>query len=237
MSKRSLILSPDDLPGLLEGADYVIASDEAGLGAWAGPLVVSVVLAPKDWVPRVTILTDSKKMSPAERQLAAKAIQDDERVRWATMYADSKEVDEGNVYKVNVRLHTDLIALQLQKAAIEFPGKKAVAIVDGVMDIPGAFSMPKADLRVLACSAASVIAKVTRDLWMTEEALAYPGYGFEKHKGYAGNETHPHNIALAKLGICPIHRRSFDPIKRLLQSKQHDDVLDLMAEMTKENGV
>ena len=234
MSKRSRILSPADLPSFLAGADIIIASDEAGLGAWAGGIVVSVVSAPKDWVPTVPILTDSKKMTPEERKLARDALWADGRIRWATLYADSKEVDAGNVYKVNVRLHTDLIATHLRNAATIWPGKKAVAIVDGIMDIPGAFSLPKADLRVMACSAASVLAKVARDTWMEEEAREYTGYGFEKHKGYAGDETHPHNIALAKLGVCPIHRRSFGPIKRLLKKREHQDVLDLMAEMTKE---
>jgi ribonuclease HII len=221
-------------PSFLDDAEVIIASDEAGLGAWAGGLVVSVVAAPKDWVPRVTILTDSKKMTPEERVLAAKAIQDDDRIRWATMYADSRDIDAGNVYKVNVQLHTLLIASQLRMAAVYFPGKKAVAVVDGTMKIPGARSLPKADQRVVACSAASVLAKVTRDTWLIEDAKVWPGYGFENHKGYGGDEKHQHTMALEKLGPCPIHRRSFGPIKRLLKKREHQDVLDLMAELNKE---
>jgi ribonuclease HII len=220
------------LPDFLDDADIIVATDEAGLGAWAGPLVVSVVAAPRDWVPRVTILTDSKKMTDAERRLAARAIQDDDCIFWATSFADSKEVDEGNVYRVNVRMHTELVATGLQRAAIRFPGKRAVAVCDGTMKIPGARSLPKADSIVLACSAASVLSKVARDTVMVEAAKTYPGYFFERNKGYGGGASHAHTIALAKLGPCPIHRQSFEPISRLGQ-KIKVDIFALLDEAAK----
>lgn len=228
MSKRSRILSPADLPSFLAGADIIIASDEAGLGAWAGGIVVSVVSAPKDWVPTVPILTDSKNMTPEERSLARDALWADGRIRWATLYADSKEVDAGNVYKVNVRLHTELIAIHLRHAPIIWPGKKAVAIVDGIMDIPGAHSLPKADLRVMACSAASVLSKVARDTMMVSEAREYPGYSFDKAMGYG---TPAHRDGIKRQGLCPIHRRSFAPIAAFARKERGEDILELLQHL------
>jgi ribonuclease HII len=220
---------PDTLT-LIEEAEVIVASDESGLGAYAGPLVVGCVVAPKGWTPNAS-LTDSKKMTPAERARAAKALIADSRIAWQTLWATSTEVDAENVYYANVRLHTTAIAAALEKAASMFPGKKVLAVVDGNMKIPGAVSLPHADLRVLVCSAASVLAKVAHDTWMIEKMDAeYPGYGFANHVGYHSDE---HDEALDRLGPCAIHRRSFAPIARLLKPKG-PDVLDLMEELDKD---
>jgi len=214
----------------LDEAEVVLASDEAGLGAYAGPLVVGVVLAPKGWQPRVS-LTDSKKMTPAQRQIAAKALIADERIWWATSWTQSPEIDVENVYYTNIRMHTDAIANGFHHAEVIHPGKKVLAIVDGNLDIPKAISLAKGDKRILACSAASVLAKVARDTWMVEKmAVEYPGYGFQNHKGYGGNPEH--DAALEKLGPCPIHRRSFSPIAKLIQrAATPTNVMDLITSM------
>jgi ribonuclease HII len=220
---------PTEILARLEEADVVLASDEAGLGAYAGPLVVSAVLAPKGWTPRAT-LTDSKKMSDEMRKVAARALIADERIWWGTYWTHPAEIDEENVYYANVRMHTMAMRLGRDEAASRFPGKKIMAVVDGNLDIPGAVSLPKADMRILACSAASVLAKVARDTWMAEKmAQEYPGYGFENHKGYGGNREH--DEALAKLGPCPIHRRSFAPIAKLVKKNAGPNVMDLIAQM------
>jgi ribonuclease HII len=103
------------------------------------------------------------------------------------------------------------------------------------MKIPRAHSLPKADSIVLACSAASVLAKVARDNIMIEAAKTWPGYGLENHKGYGGDDKHAHTIALAKLGPCPIHRKSFSPIARLLKKpaveQNMDEILAVMDAM------
>ncbi len=227
---------PPHVQALLDQADVVLASDEAGLGAYAGPLVVSAVLAPKGWAPRVTILTDSKKMDDAQRRVAAKALIADERIWWVTQWTHSPDIDEENVYRSNIRMHTNVIATGLQHAEVMHAGKRVLAVVDGNLDIPQAISLPKADLRILACSAASVLAKVARDTWMVDKmAIEHPGYGFENHKGYGGNPEH--EAALEKLGPCPIHRRSFSPIAKLIQrASTPTNVMDLIAEMENSDG-
>jgi ribonuclease HII len=224
---------PPHVQALLDQADVVLASDEAGLGAYAGPLVVSAVLAPKGWAPRVTILTDSKKMDDAQRRVAAKALIADERIWWVTQWTHSPDIDEENVYRSNIRMHTNVIATGLQHAEVMHAGKRVLAVVDGNLDIPQAISLPKADLRILACSAASVLAKVARDTWMAEKMHPlYPQYGFDKSYGYG---VPYHEQALRDHGPCPIHRRSFDPIARLIRKPDGPNVLDLIEQLAKDD--
>ena len=219
---------------LLKDAEVILGSDEAGLGAWAGPCVVSAVLAPQGWAPTVPV-TDSKSMTPLEREHAAKVLLADQRIFWVTLWTHSQEIDRENVYHSNIRMHTRAVEMGLDEAAKRYPGKRVQAVVDGNLPIPRAISLPKADAKVIACSAASVLAKVARDTWMIERATEYTGYGFENHKGYGGGENHAHVIALAKLGPCPIHRRSFDPIARLVKAQAGEpDVMDMLEAMSKE---
>jgi len=115
------------------------------------------------------------------------------------------------------------LAMALKKAAIEavsrVAGRYSEIIIDGTVNFlketgKGQYVtvLPKADLLIPAVSAASIIAKVARDRYMTEVAEKYPGYGFEKHVGYG---TAAHKKALCELGICPEHRRSFRPVRKL----------------------
>lgn len=219
-------MHPDEILARLDEAEVVLGSDEAGYGAYAGPLVVGVVLAPKDWVATVKI-TDSKRMSASARVMASKALLEDTRIFTQILWAHSTQIDAENVYHSNIRMHTQGVAIGLEQAAIRFPGKKVVAVVDGNLVIPGAYSLPKADFRVPVCSAASILAKVARDTWMIEKAVEFPGYGFESSVGYGVPE---HEAALEKLGPCAIHRKSFDPIRRRLRNDE-PNVLDLIAEL------
>lgn len=217
---------PVEIAALLDQADVVLGSDEAGYGAYAGPLVVSAVLAPKGWTPPIT-LTDSKKMTDGERRTAAKALLADPRIYWQTLWTQAPEIDEENVYHSNIRMHTQAVKQGRAEAETRFPGKKVFAVVDGNLEIPNAVSLPKADQLLLVCSAASVLAKVARDTWMVEKmAKEYPGYGFENHKGYGGNKEH--DEALDKLGACAIHRKSFSPVARRIK-RDEPNVLDLIA--------
>jgi ribonuclease HII len=230
---------PDEVLALLREADVLLGSDEAGIGAWAGPAVVGAVLAPKGWTPRAS-LTDSKAMTDGERRAAAKALIADDRIFWQTFWTHAPEIDAENVYRSNIRMHTEAVGVGLAKAAELYPGKRVVAVCDGTLPIPGAISLPKADAKVLVCSAASVLAKVARDTWMVEKmAVEYPGFGFEFHKGYGGGNSHRHTIALAKLGPCPIHRKSFDPIARLLAKAEpaQPDIMDMLEALSKDDPV
>jgi ribonuclease HII len=214
---------PIEIMALLDKADALLGSDEAGYGAYAGPLVVSAVLAPKDWVPPAG-LTDSKKMSDGDRRETAKALIADPRIFWQTLWTHAPEIDEENVYYANIRMHTHVIEQGLAKAEALYPGKRVIAVVDGNLQIPHAASLPKADRDVLVCSAASVLAKVARDTWMEKLDTEYPGYGFASSKGYG---TPAHQAALVKLGVSNVHRKSFAPIAAFLK-KNEISVLDLM---------
>lgn len=217
---------PVEIMALLDKADALLGSDEAGYGAYAGPLVVSAVLAPKDWVPPAG-LTDSKKMSDADRRETAKALIADPRIFWQTLWTHAPEIDEENVYYANLRMHTRVVEAGLFKAAELYPGKRIIAVVDGNLQIPHAVSLPKADLSIRVCSAASVLAKVARDTWMEKLDTEFPGYGFAGHKGYGVPE---HTAALEKLGVSDVHRKSFGPIAKLMK-KNEVGVLDLMEIM------
>lgn len=211
---------------LIGDAEVLLGSDEAGYGAYAGPLVVSAVLAPKGWAAPA-MLTDSKKMTDAERRMAAKALLADPVIFWQTLWTHADEIDAENVYHSNIRMHSRVVEVGLAKAEELYHGKKVLAVVDGNLEIPGAVSLPKADLKIRACSAASVLAKVARDTWMEEKLdKEYPGYGLATHKGYGVPE---HTAALEKLGPSAIHRKSFAPVGRLVKKDTGPSVMDLIA--------
>lgn len=205
---------PQEVATRLAEADWVIGTDETGLGAWAGDLCVVMVAIPRGWTPSVPI-GDSKKLSPAARERAYEALVADPRIMHAVHTSGPRYVDKVGVYRLLVMLHTSavrqgVVAVNVKHGA----GHRILAIVDGNLPIDGATSIPKADALVPAVSAASIIAKVTRDREMAKMATIYPGYGFEKHMGYG---TPEHEAALEKLGVSEIHRRSYGPIARLLE--------------------
>jgi ribonuclease HII len=175
--------------------------DEVGRGAWAGPMVVGAVILGS---ATIAGLKDSKKLTAKQREKLAYDIKN-QAAAVATGWVTSGEID----------------ALGLS-AALKLAARRAVAkietdfdemIIDGtikLVDDPRAVTLPKADGLVQAVSAASIVAKVARDMYMAKLADKYPQYGFEKHVGYG---TAQHRTALDKHGTCSEHRRSFAPIK------------------------
>ena len=192
---------------LSQGYRFIAGLDEAGRGAWAGPVVAAVVILPLDRIDlsqALTGLNDSKKLSPDKRAqffellqttalaaavgLAPAAIVDELNVVGATRYAMQQALEELSLTPDYLLLdHLNLPAINLPQAAF-----------------------PKADQISLTVAAASVIAKVTRDRLMIEYNQEHPGYAFDRHKGYG---TQIHRAALATHGPCPLHRLSYDPIK------------------------
>ncbi len=180
--------------------------DEAGRGPWAGPVVAAAVVLPAKGRPKG--LADSKQLNAEARAELAAAIRAcaDVGVGLATV----EEIDELNIYQATfVAMQRALAALSQAPAAALIDGNAlpplpcpAEAIIDG-------------DAHVASISAASIIAKVHRDAMMEEYCAQYPGYGFAKHKGYGVPE---HQQALARLGPCAIHRRSFKPIRLMLEA-------------------
>ncbi len=191
---------------LNKGIDIIAGVDEAGRGPWAGPVVAAAVIIPLGYIFKEKI-TDSKKLSPLKRQKAFKEIT--ENCDYAFAVVSEKDIDKGNILKAS--LNAMAIALsRLQRrpqwVLVDGPHKPPIeinctAIIDG-------------DAKSVSIACASIVAKVTRDNLMLEYDKQYPEYGFASHKGYG---TKSHRQAIIKFGPCPIHRKSFNPVKGLLE--------------------
>ena len=178
--------------------EIVCGIDEAGRGPHAGPVTAAAVVLPPDFP--TGILADSKALSPARREAAARVIKE-RSVAWAVGWASAAEIDALNIH------HATLLAM---RRAIEgLPVRPSLLLVDGLFvpeaGVPGR-AIVRGDATVPEIMAASIIAKTARDAWMEDYALKEPGYGFERHKGYP---TREHRAAITQLGPCAIHRRSF----------------------------
>lgn len=179
--------------------------DEVGRGPLAGPVVAAAVILDSEQV--IEGLADSKKLSEKKRDLLYDEICTKAKA-WAVGRAEVEEID-----KINI-LQASLLAMQRAVEALAVTPEHA--LVDGnrcpVLSMP-ATAVIKGDSRVEAISAASIIAKVTRDREMVELDTVYPGYGLAGHKGYP---TKVHLEAIKTLGVTPLHRVSFGPVKKLI---------------------
>jgi ribonuclease HII len=188
-----------------KGALLVAGLDEVGRGPLAGPVVTAAVIL--DPARPIAGLADSKRLSEARREALFDIIQRD-ALAWALGRAEVEEIDRLNI------LQATLLAMQRAVAGLN-PAPEHV-LVDGnrCPALPcSAEAIIKGDDKVPAISAASIIAKVSRDREMTALDAEYPGYGLAGHKGYP---TKAHVQALVELGVTPIHRRSFGPVRRVL---------------------
>jgi ribonuclease HII len=185
-----------------KGYTLIGGVDEAGRGPLAGPVVAAVVVFPRSVTP--FLFKDSKKLKEGERKELFKEITK-RALAFSVGFADSSEVDSLNVYRATV--------LAVERALKELPLKPEFLITDYIK-VPSfadkSLPIPKGDERSFSCACASVVAKVVRDYIMVELSKLFPGYGFEKHKGYP---TKLHVKAIKELGITPIHRRSFGKVK------------------------
>jgi len=187
-------------------AQVVCGVDEAGRGPLAGPVVVAAVVLPRD--RRIDGIADSKVLDAECREAVFEEIV--RKAAVATVAVGSRRIDA-----MNIRAAT---LWGMARAVAALPVAPTVALVDGRDVPPGlavrARALVGGDGRSSAVAAASIVAKVTRDRLMTRLASVYPGYGFERHKGYA---TPEHRAALAALGPCPQHRFSFAPVREASQ--------------------
>jgi len=179
--------------------------DEAGRGPWAGPVVAAAVILDPDRIPAG--LNDSKQLGePVREGLFAKIAS---HAQIAVGIAEVGRIDRDNI------LQATLWAMAAALRAL--PTKPAAALIDGnrLPQLPcPAEAVVKGDALSLSIAAASIVAKVTRDRMMRQLARDYPGYGWERNKGYG---TQEHRSAIAELGVTPHHRRSFAPIRDALQ--------------------
>lgn len=188
-------------------ADRLVAGvDEVGRGPLAGPVVTAAVIL--DPARPIDGLADSKKLSAVRREALAEIIMERALV-WAIGRAEVDEIDEINI------LQATMLAMQRAVAGLS-PAPDHV-LVDGnrCPQLPcSSEAIIKGDGTVSVISAASIIAKVTRDREMVALDAEYPGYGLAGHKGYP---TKAHIAALLELGVTPIHRRSFAPVRRVME--------------------
>mgnify|MGYP000970485344 CR=1 FL=1 len=192
----------------------ILGIDEVGRGCWAGPLVAGAVVLSSDFLPDTTLgvwkLGDSKKLSKKQRDLADVGIRS-QALAYALGWVSPEEVDSLGLTKA--------VRLAMQRAVEQIKHAYEQIIIDGdynfLHDHPLANTVVKADSLIPSVSAASIIAKVARDNYMTQLALEYPGFGFESHVGYG---TKLHKDALEHFGTTPHHRMSYKPIRKIVDN-------------------
>lgn len=190
-----------------QGYRRIAGIDEAGRGALAGPVVAAAVILPVDC--QISGVTDSKQLTPKKREKLFDEIHH-AAVAVGVGRVNNLEIDQINILRATMEA--------MAQAVMQITPSPDYLLVDGthLPEIPlprshpdseqPAKAIPKGDTLVQSIAAASIIAKVTRDRLMIDFDETYPGYGFRIHKGYG---TLLHRQAIAQLGPCPIHRRSF----------------------------
>ena len=188
---------------LKAGYRLIAGSDEVGRGALAGPVVAASVILNLENVPEG--IDDSKKLTRLQREKLAVEIK-------KTAFAFSiTRVEHGEIDRINI-LNASLLAMERAVKALQPPAD--YVLIDGRQKVPHLecpqLAIVKGDSLSVSIAAASIIAKVARDAWMTEYDETYPGYGFASHAGY---NTRAHQEAIARLGPSVIHRLTFHGVK------------------------
>ncbi|MBQ6998180.1 MAG: ribonuclease HII [Clostridia bacterium] len=188
------------------GYEFVAGVDEAGRGPLAGPVYAAAVIFPRGLV--IEGINDSKKLSEKKREQLYDVIKES-ALAYSIVSVDEKEIDKINILNA---------AMRAFKMALDNLSQKAdFALLDGnrapEMDIPYE-SVVKGDAKVQAIAAASILAKVERDRYITEMDKIYPQYGFAKHKGYP---TKDHKESVARYGPSPIHRLTFKGVSEYVK--------------------
>jgi len=208
VAKQKQNLPPFEFSEALKHKKNIAGVDEVGRGPLAGAVVAAaVILDPNNPIEG---LRDSKKLSEQKREFLFSEIQS-KSLAWGVGRAEVEEIDQINI------LQASLLAMQRAIAVLSFLPEHV--LVDGNRCPAGDLPMTaviKGDDRVDVIAAASIIAKVTRDRELVTLDEVYPGYGLAQHKGYP---TKAHIAALQTLGVSDIHRRSFGPVKKILESE------------------
>ena len=199
-------MSNPDLSLETEFSGFVAGIDEVGRGPFAGPVVAAAVILDTDNIP--IGIQDSKKLSRKNRELLYDQILAAAKVGIGD--ASVEEIDTLNILQATM--------LAMRRAVTNLPIKPNAALVDGNKDPDLGIltrTIVKGDSRSLSIAAASIVAKVTRDREMLTLSKTYPHYGWEKNAGYG---TAEHRKGLSLFGVTPQHRRSFAPIRKILES-------------------
>lgn len=186
-------------------ASLIAGVDEVGRGPLAGAVVAAAVILNPD--KPIQGLTDSKKLTEKKREALAQEIRE-KALSWSLGRAEVEEIDELNI------LWASMLAMKRAVEGLDIEPEWVNVDGNRCPDLPYPMqAIVKGDLTEAEISAASILAKVSRDHEMVEMDQKYPGYGFAKHKGYP---TKQHQLALQEQGACPIHRLSFKPVQRII---------------------
>ncbi len=185
----------------------VAGVDEAGRGPLAGPVCAAAVIL--DPARPIEGLNDSKKLSVKQREALEPLIKE-RALAWCVAWGSVEEIDEINILQSTMAT--------MRRAVEGLSTKPDSLIIDGTKVPQGltmpAVAQPKADGTYEAVAAASILAKTARDRLLTEYETLYPGYGFAQHAGYG---TALHLEAIERLGVTPVHRKTFNPIKTMIE--------------------
>lgn len=202
------------------GHSVIAGVDEAGRGPLAGPVVAAAVVLPDGF--SLPGLTDSKKLSANQREQFYSVIHE-KAVCAASFIVEPEVIDSMNILRASL--------MAMEGALSKLSPRPDYVIVDGNRPVKWAGAqrtLVKGDSLSLSVAAASVVAKVERDMIMRKLALAWPEYGFDRHKGYAVAE---HLEAIVKHGPCPAHRKTFRGVRERLPAKERE-AMDGQMELT-----
>ena len=188
-----------------QGIDLIAGVDEVGRGPLAGPVVAAAVILPK--ACKIPGLNDSKKIPKSKHKAIYEAVLQN-AIAIGIGVKDNHVIDQVNIYEAT--------KLAMMEAIGQLEPQPQHLLIDAMkLDLPiSQTSIIKGDANSLSIAAASIVAKVTRDQMMEEFDKEYPGYDFAQNAGYG---TAKHLAGLDKLGVTPIHRRSFEPVKSMCE--------------------
>lgn len=198
-----------------EGYQYLAGLDEAGRGPWAGPVIAAAVVLPPntpDLEDQLAGVNDSKRLTPPQREVYFRRIHE-VALAVGVGQATPQEIDRLGIVEAT--------KLAMRRAIERLPRVPDYLLIDHLslaLPIPQE-SFVRGDARVLSIAAASIVAKVVRDDIMRAYDAQFPGYGFARHKGYG---TAEHQRALRQFGATPIHRRTWEPVRQIVEGLELD---------------
>jgi ribonuclease HII len=228
-----MLVNVDQLRQVLKAqpGNLLLGLDECGYGSWAGEITACAVVAPRSWAGDARV-RDSKKLSKAQREQvwrrygAIGAASSNVTVDGVSFFVGIGSVSASEVDSLGAGEALKEAHRRAYRNAVLNVTEQPFVVIDGIVD-PGlmveAHCLPKADALVPVVALASIIGKVYRDRLMAELDKVHPGYGFAAHMGYG---TATHQAALAKLGVSPVHRKSYAPIAKLLPREPVSDFWD-----------
>ena len=196
-----------------QGISTIGGIDEAGRGAWAGPVSAGVVVLSPAAVPAEALarVRDSKQLSAAVRETCAHLIMEC-AAAWGVGMASSDEIDRLGI------LPATRLAVERALDQLNLPPQHLLVDYLPLVNVPlPQTQLVKGDARSLSIACASILAKTSRDAVLRSLDSVYPGYGFARHKGYGARA---HQAALSQMGPCPVHRFSFAPIRNWTAASQ-----------------